>query len=91
MCGAKIISKIEFPDHHSYLKKDIKKIRTKQQKFNPDLIITTEKDAVKLRSFTEILKDFWVLEMVIEAEKSWYDFFDHFLNSNFDRSNTRKN
>ena len=80
--GAKIISKIEFPDHYSFREKDIKRIINEQQKFSPDLIITTEKDAVKLREFDEIHEHVWVLEMEIETEKPWNDFFVNFLESN---------
>ena len=80
--GAKIISKIEFPDHHSFRAKDIKRNINEQQKYSPDLIITTEKDAVKLREYNEIHESVWVLEMEIETEKPWNDFFKNFLESN---------
>ena len=53
------------------------------QKSQPDFMITTEKDAVKLKKFTKIIEDIWVLEMKIEADKSWNDFFDDFLNLHF--------
>ena len=83
--GAKIISKIEFPDHHSFREKDIKRIISEQQKFSPDLIITTEKDAVKLRDFNEIHENIWVLEMGIKTEKPWNEFFENFLELNFNQ------
>jgi len=90
-CEANIISKIDFPDHCPFKEKDISKIKYENKISNPDLIITTEKDAVKLRAFTEILKDIWVLEMKIEAEKSWNDFFDDFLNSSFHQKKPKNN
>tara|TARA_Y100001970_G_C14254079_1_gene873870 strand:- start:11 stop:1066 length:1056 start_codon:yes stop_codon:yes gene_type:complete len=83
-CEAKIISKIDFPDHFCFREEDITKIMNENQKSQPDFMITTEKDAVKLKKFTKIIEDIWVLEMKIEAEKSWNDFFNYFLNSNFD-------
>jgi len=42
--GIKIVKKFEFPDHHSYRKKDYKKIN----KFKKYPVITTEKDIVKI-------------------------------------------
>ena len=83
--GAKIICKIEFSDHYIFQENDVKKIWSEQQKYNPDLIITTEKDAVKLRKFPEIHEHVWVLEMEIETEKPWNDFFEDFLESNFEQ------
>ena len=83
--GAIIISKLEFPDHYSFRKKDIKRILYEQQKYIPDLIITTEKDSVKLKEFNEIHEHVWVLEMEIETEKPWNVFFENFLESNFNQ------
>lgn len=40
-----IVKHIQFPDHHNYTAKDLKRIATKQ------LIITTEKDYVRLKNF----------------------------------------
>ena len=50
---------------------------------DPDLIVTTEKDAVKLRAFTEIIENIWVLEMKIEANEPWNDFLEKFMESKF--------
>ena len=82
-CGGEIISKIDFSDHHFFRKEDIKKISNEKKRSNPDLIVTTEKDAVKLRAFTEIIEDIWVLEMEIEAKGPWNDFLEKFIKSKF--------
>ena len=37
---------------------------------------------VKLRKYNEIHESVWVLEMEIETEKPWNDFFVNFLESN---------
>lgn len=55
--GATNVEHLKFPDHHIYSKKDIKNII---QKFNNianknKIIITTEKDAMRLQSFDEII------------------------------------
>ena len=72
-----------FSDHHFFRELDIKKILNESQRSEPDLIVTTEKDAVKLRRFTEIIKDIWVLEMEIEVEGPWNDFLKKFIESKF--------
>ena len=44
---------LEFSDHYKYESKDIKKIIKTYQKSN-DFILTTEKDAQKLKEFNEL-------------------------------------
>ncbi|MBC8257741.1 MAG: tetraacyldisaccharide 4'-kinase [SAR324 cluster bacterium] len=77
--GAEIIAEIEFPDHHDYTFKDVEKILKMQEQLQPDLIITTEKDAVKLRQFPELLQKIWILKIGVHPEDAWYDFFAEHL------------
>ena len=79
-----ISGKIEFPDHHDYHEDDVQKILNQQKKMQPEYILTTEKDAVKLSSFPELLEHVWVLEMETRPEDSWYDFFAEFLHAKFE-------
>ena len=44
----KLISILEFEDHHAYEREDISKIICYAQEENIEHIVTTEKDAVKL-------------------------------------------
>lgn len=47
---AKELVKITFPDHHDFSDSDLRKITNKLKKMSPDsIVITTEKDAVRLR------------------------------------------
>jgi tetraacyldisaccharide 4'-kinase len=46
-CGAEIVSEAIFPDHHFYKAKDLSSIKEKNR--GVDLIVTTEKDMLKLR------------------------------------------
>ncbi len=46
----KIVDKLIFPDHHNYSKSDIKKISDNINKHKNSVIITTEKDASRLRN-----------------------------------------
>jgi len=59
---AKIVNHISFPDHHNYSVTDIEKLRKEFSTQNADsVIVTTEKDAVKLK------------ELLIEKEKNdWF-------------------
>ena len=49
-----LIGSLEFADHHDYSINDVHKILKKQDELKPDYIVTTEKDAVKLRQFSEL-------------------------------------
>ncbi len=49
--GCNIMDHIKFPDHKNYRIKNIKKIIQKCKSKNANSIITTEKDAVKLKDF----------------------------------------
>ena len=46
--GFKISDSIYFPDHHNYSISDIEKIRDKYNKLSVDIILTTEKDIIKI-------------------------------------------
>lgn len=45
-----LVSTEKFPDHHFYTQRDIEKIQTKAQKANAGVLLTTAKDAAKLRN-----------------------------------------
>jgi len=79
--GANVIGKLEFQDHHDYVFKDVQKILHEHEKMQPDYIVTTEKDAVKLRKFPELLEKLWILEIGVHPEDSWNDYFTQFLNN----------
>jgi len=55
---------ISFPDHHEYLPSSIEMIRQRAAKSDVDMIITTEKDAPKLRH----ISDFSILSLIVELE-----------------------
>ena len=76
-----LIGSLEFADHHDYSKYDVHKILKKQNELNPDYIVTTEKDAVKLRQFSELSNSVWILEIEVHPEESWNAFFKNFLDT----------
>jgi len=68
--SAAAVCSLTFPDHHVFSEKDIRRIRETFEAEHCDLIITTEKDAVRLRecrSFPEELKP-RVFAWTIETE-----------------------
>ncbi|MDP6320064.1 MAG: tetraacyldisaccharide 4'-kinase [SAR324 cluster bacterium] len=72
---------LEFADHHDYSINDVHKILKKQDELKPDFIVTTEKDAVKLRQFSELSNSVWILEIGVHPEESWNAFFEKFLDT----------
>ncbi len=86
--GIESIAKIKFPDHHDYRREDVHKILEEQQKLRPDYMLTTEKDAVKMREFAELGEKIWVIEMEMIPDNLWNDFFAEFLRDIF---GTQKN
>ena len=73
----KSLTCIRFQDHHNYTKKDIHHILHTFNKIKSDksVILTTEKDKVKLESFTEDLKDiniyFIPINITIDKQKEF--------------------
>lgn len=47
--GAEILLYRAFPDHHLYTEQDIRRLNLESREFMADLLVTTEKDALKLR------------------------------------------
>ena len=76
-----LIGSLEFADHHYYSMTDVHKILEKQDELKPDFIVTTEKDAVKLKQFSELFNSVWILEIEVHPEESWNAFFESFLNT----------
>lgn len=70
-----IIAKIYFEDHHSYEKKELDEII---KRYNPDSILTTTKDAVKLEKFGY---DLSILELNISINKNIVSKVDSFIDN----------
>jgi len=58
-----------FPDHYSYTQKDLDRLVNAAKKAGVDALITTAKDAVKLRSLT-VAMPCYILEISIDVENS---------------------
>lgn len=72
--GIEIIFSTTFPDHHPYPQSSLKKIINQFHRLQPDLAITTEKDALKIRSSDTILKDIplYYVKIDLDVEGKFY-------------------
>jgi len=59
--GAKITAFDIFPDHHYYTTRELENIRHNFIKDKADLLLTTEKDGMRLQEFTDFLSDIYLL------------------------------
>jgi tetraacyldisaccharide 4'-kinase len=79
-----ITNRIIFVDHKNYTLKEIQQIRRKFYSTNSNSVLTTEKDAVKLSSFSKELDDIDIfclkIEMKMDQEDSFINFIKNTLN-----------
>ena len=59
---------IGFNDHHMFTDRDIDKILFSRQKHSADIVVTTEKDAVRLKKFLFRFIGFPLVSLYIEAD-----------------------
>jgi len=64
--GAEIVSFLPYPDHFRYTRNDIETIAARAKASGADLIVSTEKDGVKLTAFPEFFRDVFVLRIELE-------------------------
>ncbi|TDO94792.1 lipid-A-disaccharide kinase [Halanaerobium saccharolyticum] len=69
--GAKLVSYRIFKDHYNYQKEDLLTLLDQYSASQADLILTTEKDAVKLFDFAEMIGElpFYYLKISLAIEK----------------------
>jgi tetraacyldisaccharide 4'-kinase len=64
-----VVTSIDFPDHHWYQESDVKKIVDEKKRAHADFILTTEKDATRLKGrFEGFLETESVLAVEIQQE-----------------------
>ncbi len=66
--GAEVIEHIKFPDHHDYRKRDIDRIMARCNDKQFDIMITTEKDIVKLNRLGLFIGPYKVLTLAVEMQ-----------------------
>ena len=71
--GINPVKFLKFPDHHPYPPKSIKKIKKNYLSFQADIIITTEKDMIKLTSIKELEPlPLYYLKIDLKIENTFY-------------------
>lgn len=75
---AHILSWNTFPDHHNYSLDELDVIRNKFKNDDADIIITTQKDGMRLQNFPEFLSMIYLLRIEMEVTPS-RELFDKFI------------
>jgi len=78
LCG-EITAFIPFPDHHVYTGGDIEHILEACRDSRAELILTTEKDGIKLIKFPDFFRDVYRLKMEMEITPSSLNFKEYIL------------
>ena len=64
--GGEVITFLSFPDHHVYTPEDLDKIMRTVSESSAQIILTTEKDGIKLIDFPDFLRDIYQLRIEME-------------------------
>jgi tetraacyldisaccharide 4'-kinase len=72
-CGARLVETIQYPDHHPFSGTDVERIMTRARAAGADLIVTTEKDAVKVGPLVGAAAPVWAIRIQprIEPGAGW--------------------
>lgn len=68
--NCEIVGHRVFKDHHSYSLKDVKSLVKEKKRLKADLMVITEKDAVKLFKFPHSLPFFWMSQLKMSFDPS---------------------
>jgi tetraacyldisaccharide 4'-kinase len=75
--GAEIVAFEAFPDHHPYRRSEIEQLVMVAKEYHVDIIVTTEKDGVRLRRLAPLAGQVWELRIratIVEREAAWKTF-----------------
>jgi tetraacyldisaccharide 4'-kinase len=75
---AHILSLDTFPDHHNYSRAELERIKNKFYNYEADLIITTQKDGMRLQNFADFLSIIYMMRIEMEITPS-RESFDNFI------------
>jgi tetraacyldisaccharide 4'-kinase len=64
--GGVLVSLLPFPDHYHYASRDVMDIRRMSSASGAEIIMTTEKDGIRLTDFPDFLKDILILGVEME-------------------------
>jgi tetraacyldisaccharide 4'-kinase len=77
--GGEVITFLSFPDHHVYTREDLDKLMRTVSESSAQIILTTEKDGIKLIDFPDFLRDIYQLRIEMEILPSQKKFEDILL------------
>jgi tetraacyldisaccharide 4'-kinase len=77
--GGKVVHHQLFPDHYQYLQSDITKIIKKGEKQNANIILTTEKDFVRIKNLIHNVSNIYYLTIEIQIG-NYRDILESVLN-----------
>jgi tetraacyldisaccharide 4'-kinase len=72
--GAEIVAFVAFPDHHPYTPSEMEQLVLIAKQHRVDILITTEKDGVRLRRLQPFADQVWELRIratIVEQEAAW--------------------
>ena len=75
---AHILSLDTFPDHHNYNRAELEIIKNKFYDYKADLIITTQKDGMRLQNFADFLSLIYMMRIEMKITPS-RELFDNFI------------
>jgi len=77
--GGEVVAFLSFADHHVYTQGDLIKIKKAASQSSAEVILTTEKDGIKLIGFPDFLRDTYSLKIEMEISSSREEFEDTIL------------
>jgi tetraacyldisaccharide 4'-kinase len=70
--GLIVVDEVAFPDHHAYTTSDVSRVSARAERVGVPVLVTTEKDAVKLRSLPPLSMPVWAMRLdmhILEGEE----------------------
>lgn len=70
--GLIVVDEVIFPDHHAYTMSDIDRVRARAARVGASVLVTTEKDAVKLQALPSLPMPVWAVRLetqILEGEE----------------------
>ena len=69
--GLIVVDEVVFPDHHAYTTSDVNRVRARAERVGAPMLVTTEKDAVKLHTLPPLSMPVWAMRVdtqILEGE-----------------------
>lgn len=66
--GITVVGACTYPDHYDYTAKDVEKIVSQARTLQADVMLTTEKDAVKLRLLLDVEEKMWAVRLTVDEQ-----------------------